>query len=258
MRIAHSKFIHIEFFFQKIIEFNFKDIKIKNNDVSLMSDKNEYHFIWYEGNDKENIFGMKILDIRSFTQNMVTTTKDSKIAENFAILAKSNGEQYKDKLPENHTTINCNLKYSCRGIDTGSIFIAPEMETKWHIFYHDDFFFFVRSWTGELVHRAHISFESNSLIILSIDSTTNELRFTDSELIIREVDFLLKSHLFRILTPHPVSNEMIKEDPLRIAISSFSLYGKKACYASAEDTTIFTFKKYIDIVRRTQNKKEFQ
>lgn len=219
-----------------------------------MSDENEYHFIWYEADEKENIFGMKILDIRSFTQNMATTIKDTKIAESFETLAKSKGEQYKDQLPENHSTINCNLEYSCRGADTGSIYTAPEMEIKWHIFYHGNFFFFIRSWTGELVHRAHISFENNFLTIRSIDTTKNELRFIDNESIIREVDFLIKSHLFKILAPHPVSKEMIKEEPLRIAISSYSLYGKKACYASAEDTTVFTYEKYIDIIRRDQNK----
>lgn len=219
-----------------------------------MSDENEYHFIWYEADDNENIFGLKILDIRSFTQNVLTTTKDPKIAENFAILAKSKGEQYKDQFPENHTTINCNLKYTCRGADTGSIYRAPEMEIKWHIFYHGDFFFFVRSWSGELVHRAHVSFDNDFVIIRAIDTTKKELRFVDNELIIREVDFIIKSHLFNILTPHPVSKEMIKEEPLRIAIASFSLYGKMACYASAEDTTKFTFEKYIDYVRSIQNK----
>jgi len=219
-----------------------------------MEDENEYHFIWYEAKDKENIFSMKFLDIRSFTQNMVTTATDPKIAETFVTLAKSNGEQYKNRLPENHSTITCNLIYPCRGADTGSIYTAPAMEVKWHIFYHDDFFFFVRSWTGELIHRAQVSFENNFLVIRSIDSTRNELRFNDDELIIREVDFLLKSHLFKIHIPHPVSKKMIKEEPLRIAISSFSLYGSKACYACAEDTTIFTYEKYVDLVRSTQNK----
>jgi len=220
-----------------------------------MSKENDYHFIWYDIDEEDNVFGVKILDIRSYTQNITTTTNDKSIIDKFQQLTKSDGKVFSNLLPENHKTISCNLNYPCKGVTSGPVFISPEMDHKWNIYYHNSHFFFVRSWTGELIHRAHAEFKNNSLIIQSIDTTKNELRFTNDQLIVREVDFLIKTHLLKMLAPHPVSEEMITEEPIRTAISSFNLYGKKANYASAEDTTKFTFQQFVESMKKLHGKK---
>ena len=58
----------------------------------------------------------------------------------------------------------------------------------------------------------------------------------DAALAVREVDFLVKAHLYGRQTPHPLPRDLPEEKRV-IALYSFSKHGRRACFATYEDTT---------------------
>lgn len=91
---------------------------------------------WVSGN--ESPFGVNVLDCRSFSQSMVAVTQDPKIAESYATLRGSSGEQYRGRAPEDSRACDCDLHYPHKG-DTrnGPVFKAEAMEDKWDIYLYD-------------------------------------------------------------------------------------------------------------------------
>ena len=123
---------------------------------------------WLEAN--ENAFGIRVLDCRPFTQNALSTVKDPAIAETAARLRSSTGEEYRGTEPEGSAEVSCKLSYpyeSARHRE-GPVFRGQEMEDKWDIYLYDDTLFFARSWTGQLVYQAAVSFEDNPMVVRSI------------------------------------------------------------------------------------------
>jgi hypothetical protein len=110
------------------------------------------------------------------------------------------------------------------------------MEDKWDIFLHDGYFYFTRSWTGILSFRASVRFDETEVKITAVDADSSVVD-GDSEMAIKAVDFLVKSHLYRYLCPHPVPNSMRDEDHQKIALCSLGSFGRRGYFASFEDTT---------------------
>jgi hypothetical protein len=121
-----------------------------------------------------------------------------------------------------------------RKIDGTGLFIAQQMEDKWDIYFFDGYLYFARSWTGDLIFRAKANFSDRGMIISSIDAKSQAVG-GDHSLAIRQVDFLIKSHLLKQEAPHPIPANL-PEDPQRIALYSFQLFGRWASYATYEDT----------------------
>jgi hypothetical protein len=57
----------------------------------------------------------------------------------------------------------------------------------------------------------------------------------DGLLAVRQVDYLLKSHLFGRVTPHPLPAGFPVE-PRSIALYSFGAYGRRCAFATFADT----------------------
>lgn len=184
----------------------------------------------------QNPFHLRVLDCRPFSTTMLSVTKDQNIAARFTHLRSSSGEEYRGKRPGDPVTITCALIYSFNGDSRdGPLSVAQAMEDKWDIYLYDGHVYFTRSWTGDLVFRAAIEFTGREAIITAIEA--QGARFTDDHvLVVRMVDFLVKTHLFRKEAPHPLPEGLPHDNPA-IALYSFSEYGRWAYYASFEDTT---------------------
>jgi hypothetical protein len=183
-----------------------------------------------------NPFGVRCLDCRIFSRSMLSTTKDPNVAAQFSALRKSTGTQYIGTLPPNVVTVRCDLSYPHNGQSKdGPLFTAEVMEDKWDIFLYDGYLCFVRSWTGDLVFRAKISFTMSQANITVIDANA-QVASQNSAYIVQQVDFLIKSHLYKREVPHPLPADLPNEiQP--IALYSFSQYGRWASFATYEDTS---------------------
>lgn len=92
---------------------------------------------------------------------------------------------------------------STKGIVDGPQFLAETMEDLWNIFFFNNYFYFSRSWTGELRYRARASVRENALVISEIEAAREAME-ADEHLPVRQVDFLVKALLYRVSVPAPL------------------------------------------------------
>lgn len=184
----------------------------------------------------EDSLGVAFLDCRNFSQSMLAMTRDPTVAARYARLRCATGEDYRGRSPEGAKTCECNLRYPHKG-DTrdGPIFKAEVMEDKWDIYLYDGYLYFARSWTGELTYRAQIDFHNDGANVVAVEAR-KELVERDPLYPVAAVDYLIRSHLYRLPTPHPLPNFM-GTDPRRLALFSFSQYGRYGLFGAFGDTT---------------------
>jgi hypothetical protein len=187
--------------------------------------------------EQDSPFGIKVLDCRPVATTMVSTTSDRKIAKTFARLRSSLGEHHRERQPNNPGRVSCSLEYPHIGEHKdGPIFVAPEMDDKWDIYLYDGRLFFSRSWTGELHFVVDIELEPPTARVTSITADAQFLE-GDSTYVIAVVDFLIKSHLYKVVVPHPLPSDWSKEPAGRLALLSFSQYGRRGLFGTFCETT---------------------
>jgi len=185
----------------------------------------------------ENPFGIEILDCSPITQGMLAITGDVNVAMTFEKLRTSRGLEYLDREPEECCTVACKLEYP--PIETpkdGPVFKAATMEDKWDIYLLNSRLYFCRSWSGILGYRANIRSEKDRLYVTQIDF--EKARAEEPQEAVRDVDYLIKSHLYGALVPHPLSRK-IPRDPQKLAANSFSMFGHRCLYGTYDDTIKF-------------------
>jgi hypothetical protein len=190
--------------------------------------------VWLEAD--QTPFGIRVLDCRPFSTSMISTTKDPAIADRFTRLRTATGEEHRGKTPDNALTVACDLRYPFGGEPpNGRMFAAQQMEDKWDSYLYDGHLYFSRSWTGDLIYRAAITFKNGEAIVSQVDANRAKV-MDEPTLAVRSADYLVKTHLYRIEAPHPFGPDF-PNDQRSLALYSFSEYGRWASYGSFEDTT---------------------
>lgn len=190
---------------------------------------------WQEAGQNE--FGLRVLDCRPFTHGMISLTEDKEVAVRFNELRKSGCTEHVGQEPDDPVTWTCHLTFPYSGeVEDGTLFIAQEMEDKWDIYLYEGHLYFARSWTGKLCFKAAVAFTDRECVVSCVKSCASAEEDHTPGFSIRQVDFLIKRHLYRREVPHPVPRS-IPESPRDIALYSFSIYGRWASFASFEDTT---------------------
>jgi len=192
------------------------------------------HVKWIEAD--QNPYGMRILDCRSVTANLISSSQDSDVVDRFLLQRSFDPELLKGEIPAEAQTISANLVYPDPAIlENGLYYCADVMEDKWDIHHVGKYLYFLRSWTGNLIFRAHLLSVEGSLTIDSVE-VSGDMRSNNLNYSVCQVDFLIKSHLYRREVPHPLPAEL-PDDPSALVLFSFSQYGRWAFYGSFEDTS---------------------
>jgi hypothetical protein len=188
--------------------------------------------LWLLG--KESPFGMDVLDCRPTAQTYLSTTTDEKIAASFVANTRSNGTEFIGKLPENPVKYDAQFSFKLKHvrIKDGPLFVASCMEEKWNIYYYNQIMYFVRSWTGILVYTALCDINDDTLLLTSIAMKEQSINPRDPSFALREVFFLVVSHVIGDAYPHPVPAR-IGFDESDILGFSFSQYGRMGLFAAA-------------------------
>jgi len=191
----------------------------------------QYELKWYDPG-QDNPFPIRILDVRSFTWNVLATTSDQRIAGSFNAQRHSDGREFIDTAIENASTVACHLVFPHNGDPLeGIVFKADSMDVKWDIYIYDSVFLFVRSWTGQLQYRAFANVGPDKIIIHTIESSASNV-----ETARQAVYFLLATHAMGRVLPHTIPSDT-PQNAQQIALLSFSMYGNRGCYATFEDIT---------------------
>jgi hypothetical protein len=80
-----------------------------------------------------------------------------------------------------------------------------------------------------------IAFNDAEAVVSEVEATRGKVMDVPT-LAVRMVDFLVKTHLYRIEAPHPLPTSL-PDDKQTLALYSFSEYGRWAFFGSFEDTT---------------------
>jgi hypothetical protein len=180
-----------------------------------------------------NRFGIDIFDCRAFTHSAMGMSEDPHIAESFVRLRGSSGEEHRGREPQSARSVGCELTYALQSdLQDGPLFKAEEMEDKWDIYLYGAHVYFARSWTGDLIYRARAIREPRRLRITEVSYRHSE----DPVYAVRVIDYLVKSHIFGALLPHPLPPSL-PPDPARVALFSFAEFGRRCAYGSYADTT---------------------
>lgn len=192
-----------------------------------------FNFKWHDpGNG--NPLNKRILDIRPYTQYMISTTNDRKTAERFITNRKITGEEYKGFEFKSAVSVNAQLTYPHNGTrPEGICYKAGELEDKWDIYIWDDIIYFVRSWTSAVVYKAFINYSDGKLIIHKIEFETRGDNESESLIAINNVHFLISTLARKIVMPHIIPGHLKTYE--EIAGYSFSLFGRNCWYATYED-----------------------
>ena len=108
------------------------------------------------------------------------------------------------------------------------------MEEKRDIDYFDEKLYFSRSWTDDLMLVAHVDRKADALTISAVDTVVTHAN--QSLMAVRDVDFLVKTHLFGREVPHSLPPDLPSFEKT-ILTYSFSVFGRAAAFASYDDTT---------------------
>jgi hypothetical protein len=186
---------------------------------------------WLRG--KKSPFGMDVLDCRSVVLTYMSTAADPAIAESFLRNTTSDGTAFIGTLPENPARLDYPLTFQLGEVTLkdGPLFVSSHMEEKWNIYLFEGILYFVRSWTGILTYAARCEVSGGTLTVNSVMANEKSVEEHDPSFPIREVFFLVVSHILGHVYPHPVPASVERNDDT-IAMFSFSQYGRKGLFAA--------------------------
>ena len=182
-----------------------------------------------------NPFNEVILDIRCITLNLVATTREKSIAENYTNSRADDGKKYIDQDIPDSMAYNSNIRYPHNGAELdGIVSKAESMDVKWDIYAYGEWFYFVRSWTSDLIYKVHYQNTSNELVL---DSIHTSLDFDGaSNLHEQNINSIMLTHVLGRVWPYPIPQSLYSDSEKDIALYLFSQFGCKATIATHADT----------------------
>ncbi|MFK7002083.1 ankyrin repeat domain-containing protein [Flavobacterium oreochromis] len=195
--------------------------KLFGKDKNKETSSDEIPFHWIEAS--ENPWGIRVLDLRPFTQTMISTSQNPQMATNAISYGGEDGTLFWKQEPKNNSTITCDFSIPIdKSLQPGVLFVPETMEHKWAIYFDGENLIFVRSWLREVFVTAKTTQKDNKLIISSIkgEFTENE----SPEFKISILRFLLISHSIGEIVPAPLPKELEAQHNI-LGNWAFSTYG---------------------------------
>lgn len=178
-----------------------------------------------------NPFDESILDIRCVTLNLVATTREKSIAENYTASRSDNGEQYIGRDIPDGERFASNIRYPHNGEKLeGIVSKAESMDVKWDIYAYGEWFYFVRSWTSDLVYKVHYENTGSELVLDYIVTSADE--HGNSKLHEQNIHSMMLTHVLGRVWPYKIPKEFETSDGKDIALYLFSKFGCKATIAT--------------------------
>jgi hypothetical protein len=200
---------------------------------------------WVEA--ANNLFQMRVLNCEAFCQNspMFAMGEGAESIDVRFKQARSDAGNSCQRQPiPDAFNMPCLLSYPRGGepIPDGAHFVAEAMDDLWNIFLFDGYFYFTRSWTGQVRHRAKLLFRPGAIFVTDVESSRTcppkDLypNLQDDGFVVRQVDFLIKALLYRqqVLAPLPRG---LSEKPGAIALYCLTEYGRWGWFPTFDDTT---------------------
>lgn len=189
---------------------------------------------WVEPDAHES--GLRCLDCRAVAALPLDPSGLPEQAARFASLREDDGRALVHLRPEDSLSLPAALRLPVPSAETrdGTLFAAKTLEDKWDVFLFEGWLYFRRSWSGQLIYRATLRTEGTTAVIETVQAP-GEAASSDAAFCVREVDYLVKSHLYGLPAPHPLPAELQGSDR-EIAEFSVQRHGRRALWATYGDT----------------------
>jgi len=180
----------------------------------------------------ENRWGLVVLDCTQNACTMMSTSKSIEIVKKYHDLRNSTGEELRNRVFNPTLSVSCSLAYNvAQRAPDGPVFKSHVMEEKWDIYLYGDHLYFCRSWGGELTYRAAVECQPPALRVPMIETSQKSAE----KIAVRDVDFLIKSHVLGAKALHPLPRDMGR-DTEKLALFSFAAWGRMGLYGTFEET----------------------
>jgi len=184
---------------------------------------------WIEAADTP--WGVRVLDVRAVTQNMISTSSDPDCAANAISFDHEDGSTFENAAPVLPRVIGSMIPFRVEApLPDAALFRPRVMEHKWAIFHRRSRLLFVRSWTRKLHVVADLAAQNGSVAITRLNGV-----FIDTEehplFTTMMADFLLRSHVLGMVYPAPLPEGM-EESPVEAAMWCFQMFGNRALCAT--------------------------
>ncbi len=184
---------------------------------------------WIEAAD--NPWGVRVLDVRPVTLNMLSMSTDPRYATNAVSYGQDDGTSFIGQRPPVTRVTEASLRFPIdRMLADGVLFIPREMEHKWALFYHLGKIICVRSWLRKVQAVAHVEQRDNSVEITQVIGTFGA-EDEEQEFTLRILDYLLRSHALDTVYPAPLPTGM-ELDPNAAAMWCMSMFGNRVSFAT--------------------------
>ena len=189
---------------------------------------------WVEAD--ESPFGLRFLDCRAVALRRKAQAQDKTVEGRWARERANDGRRLAGTRPDHAIELSTLLLGPMNQPlpAEGPVFKGDHLEEKWDAYRFEGWLYFVRSWSGLLVYRAAVKVEMGKRIVDRIEAPSDAAD-SDPDFCIREVDFLIKTLIDRVPTPHPLPRDF-KADDDGIAEFSFQRHGDRGWYATWADT----------------------
>ena len=185
--------------------------------------------------DPDNEFGIEGYCCAAYVRSRLSMTSDPGIAQSFTEGRISTGAEHAGHLPDGAVVLDCAMTYDMvRPLEEGVVFRSTEMEDKWDIFHQKDRLVFCRSWTGKVTFVAEVRQDGSALAVDRVWATSG-MADDDITLPVRQVDYLIRSHVLGRTAPHPLPASLPRE-PQGVGDYSLAVYGRNCSFGSFGDT----------------------
>lgn len=176
--------------------------------------------------ETENPWGHKLLDLRPFSQTMISTSENKEMAINAISYNAENGTSFFGQKPANEKTISTNISFKTdKTLYPGVLFTPNTMEHKWAVYFDGEFLIFIRSWLREVLVVAKTTQKENEL---TIETITGEFTKDESPEFTKAIlNFILISHSIGEIVPALLPIEF-QNDTKNASHWAFSTYGNMA------------------------------
>ena len=184
---------------------------------------------WIEATD--NPWGVRVLDVRPITLNMLSNSSDPQCASNAISFGQDDGRSFIGEDPPVRSIIKASLRFPIDGtLADGVLFVPRDMEHKWALFYHRGTIICVRSWLRKVQVVAHVEQSRDHVEITNVCGKFSD-EDEEPDFTIRAVDYLLRSHALEETYPVPLPTGM-ESDPGSAALWCMSKFGNRAWFAT--------------------------
>ena len=184
---------------------------------------------WLEAAD--NPWGIRVLDVRPVTLNVLSTSTDPHCASNAVSFGQDDGTSFIGEEPPVSRTAQTSLRFPIdRVLADGVLFPPSEMEHKWALFYHRGQIICVRSWLRKVQVVARVEQRQDRIEITQVRGSSGP-RTKCRGSTIRVLDYPLRSHALGIAYPAPLPAGLV-EDPKAAAIWCMSMFGNRGLFAT--------------------------